>query len=143
MTSLLAIVALILGRYLDWWFLDPAMGLVGGAVIIWWAVGLCRQASRQLLDVVPSPNHERLVKSRLEAIDDVRVADLHVWELGPGRRSCIVSLVTATPRAVDFYREIVLAALPVAHLTVEIHCCELAHDADPAAATAGAAVGAI
>ena len=37
------------------WFFDPLMGLVGGAVITWWAVSLCRQASRQLLDVVSSP----------------------------------------------------------------------------------------
>src|SRR5262245_38973235 len=66
MTSVLAIVALGLGwwsqtatgdpeRSARIWFLDPAMGLVGGAVITWWAVSLCRQASRQLLDVVSSP----------------------------------------------------------------------------------------
>jgi cation diffusion facilitator family transporter len=127
MTSLLAIGALALGQWANLWFLDPAMGLVGGGVIVWWAVGLCRQASRQLLDVVSSPTHEQVVRQRLEAIDDVRVADLHVWELGPGRRSCIVSLVTSSPRDVTFYRDTVLAALPVAHLTIEIHQCGLVH----------------
>jgi cation diffusion facilitator family transporter len=132
LTSLLAIGALSLGWWAGLWFLDPLMGLVGGAVITWWAVSLCRQASRQLLDVVSSPRHEQVVRQRLEAIDDVRVADLHVWELGPGRRSCIVSVVTARPRAVDAYRDAVLSALPVAHLTIEIHQCGLAHD--PAAA---------
>ena len=65
------------------------------------------------------------MRAKLEAIDDVRVADLHVWELGPGRRSCIVSLVTSTPRDVDHYRQAVLKALPVAHLTIEVHQCEL------------------
>ena len=126
MTSVLAIGALALGKYVGLWFLDPLMGLIGGAVIVWWAISLCRQASRQLLDVVSSPAHEHVVRKRLEAIDDVRVADLHVWELGPGRRSCIVSLVTATPRELAYYREAVLAALDVAHLTIEIHRCELA-----------------
>jgi len=134
MTSLLAIGALLLGWWANAWFLDPLMGVVGGAVITWWAVGLCRQASRQLLDVVSSPRHEQIVRRRLEAIDDVRVADLHVWELGPGRRSCIVSLVTARPLAVDSYRDAVLEALDVAHLTIEIHQCGLAHDATPAQA---------
>ena len=129
LTSLLAIGALSLGWWADLWFLDPLTGLIGGAVIIWWAVGLCRQASRQLLDVVSSPRHEQIVRQRLEAIDDVRVADLHVWELGPGRRSCIVSVVTARPREVSAYRNAVLAALDVAHLTIEIHQCALAHDA--------------
>jgi cation diffusion facilitator family transporter len=128
LTSLLAIAALTLGEFANLWFLDPAMGFVGGAVIVWWAVGLCRQASRQLLDVVSSPAHEKIVRQRLEAIDDVRVADLHVWELGPDRRSCIVSVVTAHPRDVEFYRRAVLEALPVAHLTIEIHSCSLPHE---------------
>jgi cation diffusion facilitator family transporter len=130
LTSLLAIGALAFGKYAGVWFLDPAMGLVGGAVITWWAVGLCRQASRQLLDVVSSPEHEAVVRKRLETIDDVRVADLHVWELGPGRRSCIVSVVTAHPREVSYYRDAVLAALEVAHLTIEIHQCGLDHADD-------------
>ncbi len=127
-TSLLAIIALALGRWTDLWFLDPAMGIIGGGVIIWWAVALCQQASRQLLDVVSSPQLEADVRGKLEAIDDVRVADLHVWELGPGRRSCIVSIVTAHPRTLDYYREIVLGTLPVAHLTIEIHQCGLSHE---------------
>lgn len=128
LTSVLAIGALTLGKFADLWFLDPLMGLVGGAVISWWAISLCRQAARQLLDVVSSPRHEDVVRHTLEAIDDVRVADLHVWELGPGRRSCIVSVVTSHPRDVAFYRETVLAALPVAHLTIEIHQCGLPHE---------------
>ena len=133
-TSMLAIGALALGKYAGIWYLDPAMGLVGGAVIGWWAVSLCRQASRQLLDVVSAPEHEAIIRRRLEAIDDVQVADLHVWELGPGRRSCIVSIVTARPRDVDEYRTAVLAGLPVAHLTIEIHRCARPHDsAAPAA----------
>ncbi|MEO8702623.1 MAG: CDF family Co(II)/Ni(II) efflux transporter DmeF [Kofleriaceae bacterium] len=128
LTSLLAIAALTLGEFANLWFLDPMMGFVGGAVIVWWAAGLCRAASRQLLDVVSSPTHEQIVRQKLEAIDDVRVADLHVWELGPDRRSCIVSVVTAHPREVDFYRRAVLEALPVAHLTIEIHSCNLPHE---------------
>jgi cation diffusion facilitator family transporter len=129
MTSLMAIAALSLAAWNDdLWFLDKVMGVIAGIVIVWWAAGLCRQASRQLLDVVSSPAHEEEVRARLEAIDDVRVADLHVWELGPGRRSCIVSIVTSSPRDVAFYRERVLDALSIAHLTIEIHACELPHD---------------
>jgi len=127
LTSVMAIVALSLGKWAGLWFLDPLTGLVGGVVIVWWAISLCRQASGQLLDVVSSPRHEQVVRRQLEAIDDVRVADLHVWELGPGRRSCIVSVVTSTPRDVAFYRQQVLDALPVAHLTIEIHRCVLPH----------------
>ncbi|HEX4419830.1 MAG TPA: CDF family Co(II)/Ni(II) efflux transporter DmeF [Kofleriaceae bacterium] len=51
LTSLLAIGALSLGWWRGLWFLDPLMGFIGGGVIIWWAVGLCKQASRRLLAV--------------------------------------------------------------------------------------------
>ncbi len=126
-TSVLAIGALVAGRYAGLWYLDPAMGIVGGAVIISWAIGLCKQAAGQLLDVASSPALERWVRHRLEAIDDVRIADLHVWELGPRQFGCVVSLVTATPREVDFYRRRVLASPAIAHLTVELHCCNRQH----------------
>ena len=58
----------------------------------------------------------------------VRVADLHVWELGPGRRSAIVSIVSSTPRDVEFYRQAVLGSVTLAHLTIEVHACALPHE---------------
>jgi cation diffusion facilitator family transporter len=128
LTSLLAIGALSAGKFAGIWYLDPAMGIVGGIVIVSWAINLCLQAGRQLLDVVASPVDEDTVRKELEAIDDVKVADLHVWELGPGRRSCIVSIVTAQPRDISYYRDAVLRALDVAHLTIEVHQCGLSHD---------------
>jgi cation diffusion facilitator family transporter len=126
-TSVLAIAALLLGRYAGLWFADPAMGIIGGAVILVWAVGLCRQAGHQLLDVTTSPELETWVRTQLEAIDDVRVADLHVWEVGPGQHGCVVSLVTSTPRDVDHYRKALLSSTAIAHLTVEIHGCGRRH----------------
>jgi hypothetical protein len=60
------------------------------------------------------------IRRRLEAIDDVRVTDLHSWDVGHGRRSCVVALVTSNPRAPTFYRDVVLAGVEVAHLTLEV-----------------------
>ncbi|NJM91179.1 MAG: hypothetical protein HC863_02705 [Myxococcales bacterium] len=96
---------------------------------LWWAIGLCRQASHQLLDVTTKPELEAWVRRRLEAIDDVRVADLHVWEIGPGQHGCVVSLVSARPRDVEHYRSALLSSSELAHLTVEIHGCNRAHRA--------------
>lgn len=132
-TSVLAIAALLAGRYAGLWFMDPAMGIVGGAVILSWALGLCRQAAQQLLDVATLPGLEAWVRSQLEAIDDVRVADLHVWELGPRQVGCVVSLVTSTPRDVDHYRRVLLASRAIAHLTIELHCCAREHSLPRAA----------
>jgi cation diffusion facilitator family transporter len=123
LTSVLAIAALLAGRYLGWWFLDPGMGVVGGVLIARWSFGLCRDTSRQLLDAVPSTELARRIALRLEGIDDVRVADLHLWEIAPGRQGCIVSLVSSEPRDTSFYREAILGEVALAHLTVEVHRC--------------------
>lgn len=122
-TSVLAIAALVGGRYAGWTFLDPAMGIVGGLVILKWGVALCRDSARQLLDVVPSKQTIDAIRARVEELDDARVADLHLWEIGPGRNGCIVSLVTAVPREAAFYRNAILAVSDLAHLTVEVHRC--------------------
>jgi cation diffusion facilitator family transporter len=128
MTSVLAIVALLGGRYLGWTALDPIMGIVGGAVILHWGWGLCRGAAIQLLDMVPSRDLAEGIRERLETIDDVRVADLHLWETGPGQRACIASLVTATPREASFYAEVVRSVSRAGHVTIEVHRCP-GHDA--------------
>ncbi|MEZ4400779.1 MAG: CDF family Co(II)/Ni(II) efflux transporter DmeF [Kofleriaceae bacterium] len=127
LTSVLAIGALVAGRYAGLWYLDALVGLLGGVVIGRWALGLCRSAASPLLDVVPSQRLAEAIEARLEQIDDVRVADLHLWDLAPGRRGCIVALVTAAPRDVQVYRQAILAAAPIAHLTVEVHRCARAH----------------
>lgn len=122
-TSVLAIGALVGGRYAGWTFLDPVMGIVGGLVILKWGVGLCQDSARQLLDVVPSKQTADAIRARVEGLDDARVADLHLWEIGPGRNGCIVSLVTAVPREAAFYRDAIMSVSNLAHLTVEVHRC--------------------
>ncbi len=122
-TSVLAIAALVGGRYAGWTFLDPVMGIVGGLVILRWGIGLCRDSARQLLDVVPSTKTAEAIRARVEELDDARVADLHLWEIGPGRNGCIVSLVTATPKDAAFYRTAIMSVSNLAHLTVEVQRC--------------------
>jgi hypothetical protein len=53
----------------------------------------------------------------------VRVADLHVWEIGYGRKAGLVVLVTDHPRPIGEYRRAVLAVEPIEHLTIEINRC--------------------
>ncbi len=123
LTSLLAISALLGGRYLGWAFLDPMMGIVGGLVIMKWGIGLCRSSGRQLLDTVPSEPLLEEIRSCIESIGDCEVADLHLWEIGPGQQACIVSLVTSSPEAPSFYREAIEKVASVAHITIEVERC--------------------
>ena len=121
-TSILAIAALVCGRYYGWTMLDPLMGAVGGVIILRWSVQLCREAAGQLLDMNPSEELARKIRSELESLGDTRIVDFHLWEVGPRRRNCIVSLVTTASRSAEEYGNIISAmAEDVRHVTVEVH----------------------
>jgi len=123
LTSVLAIAALLGGRYAGLVFLDPLMAIVGSLVILHWSVGLCRGSAHQLLDVVSSEEITQAIRAQVESLDDARVVDLHLWELAPGRLGCIVSVLASEPRSAAEYREAILAAARVEHLTVEVGRC--------------------
>jgi cation diffusion facilitator family transporter len=123
LTSALAIGALLAGRWLGWGWCDPVTGIVGGLVILKWGGDLCRRTASELIDFDPDFAVAKEIRASLEQIDDVRVRDLHVWSMGSGKRSCIVTLVSSEPRETQIYREHILARAELAHLTVEVHRC--------------------
>jgi cation diffusion facilitator family transporter len=123
LTSFLAIIALVGGQYAGFIFLDPLMAIIGGLVILQWSIGLCRASARQLLDVGSSGTIAQTIRKQVEALDDARVVDMHLWELGLGRLGCIVSVLASAPRPVAEYREAILAVAPIEHLTVEVGPC--------------------
>lgn len=51
LTSVLAIIALLVGKYLGILCLDPIIGILGGILIIRWAVGLLRSTVVKLIDM--------------------------------------------------------------------------------------------
>ena len=120
LTSILAIAALLVGRSQGWLWADPLMGIVGALVIARWSVGLIRDTGSVLLDRVPdSQTLPDRIRAEIETGAD-RIADLHVWQVGPGHHAAIVSLVSTAPRPPSHYKER-LARLPeLSHVTVEV-----------------------
>src|SRR5260370_29364871 len=94
--SILAIVGLLAGRELGWIWMDPVMGIVGACVIANWSWGLVRAAGATLLDLLPDETLAGKMRARLESGDD-RVADLHLWRIGPGHCAAVVSIVSDAP----------------------------------------------
>jgi cation diffusion facilitator family transporter len=117
--SILVIVGLSLGRLLGWVWMDPVAGIVGALVIASWSYGLIRDTGAILLDMNPDPHMTEHVREAIEGEGD-RLADLHVWRLGPGHLGAIVSVVTAGPRSVDYYRARLVHLRSLSHLTVEV-----------------------
>ena len=123
LTSVTAIAALLLGKYFGWWWVDPLMGIAGGAVILVWARGLLKQSGATLIDM----SDEGLQREVVEAIEgdaDNTVADLHLWRVGPGHWAAIVSLVTHHPRYLAHYRKLLEPVHEISHLTVEIQSAD-------------------
>ncbi|QLG92931.1 CDF family Co(II)/Ni(II) efflux transporter DmeF [Pseudomonas yamanorum] len=117
-TSILAIIALLAGRYLGWVWLDPVMGIVGALVIARWAWTLIRDTSGVLLDRTDDHVVEE-IREILEASGDAKITDLHVWRVGPQARAAIVSVLGDASITADTIRERLAPVHEVTHLTVE------------------------
>lgn len=119
LTSVLAIVALAAGKFWNATWLDPAMGILGALLIANWSRGLLRQTSQVLLDwQAPAAMRDRLCRA-LEA-DGSRVADLHVWAIGPGIYAAAVTVLSPGPTVPDRYHARVPADLGIVHMNVEV-----------------------
>lgn len=118
LTSVLAIVALLAGRYLGWVWLDPVMGIVGSLVIARWAWSLMRDTAAILLDKTDEHVADE-IREILGANDDARITDLHVWQIGPEAHAAIVSVVTKAGVTTNTIRERLAPVHEILHLTVE------------------------
>ena len=118
LTSVLAIAALLAGRYLGWVWLDPAMGVVGAVVIGKWSVGLIRQSANVLLDVTDEQVAQE-IREILGDSADTQITDLHVWKVGPDARAAIVSVLAKGEVTAEVIREQLKVVHELSHLTVE------------------------
>jgi cation diffusion facilitator family transporter len=122
-TSVLAIAALAAGLWAGWTWLDPVMGLVGGAVIGWWAKGLIGESARVLLDrEMDAPVVER-IRGAIESDGDAEIADLHVWRVGRGSRAAVITIVADRPLEPATYRARLAAIPSLVHVSVEVNRC--------------------
>lgn len=120
LTSVLAIVALLLGKWNGWNFLDPLMGIVGGLVIARWSWGLIRSTATTLVDAVPlADDLPQEIRESVETEED-RITDLHVWQVGPGHHAAIVAIHSRAPKAPAFYKQKLAAIHELSHVTVEV-----------------------
>jgi len=123
-TSLLAIGALAAGLFFGTAWLDPLVGLAGAGVIASWSYGLIRDSGMVLLDAEDDPELAAEIRAMIESEMNARVADLHLWRLGPGHRGLIVSLVCPDQNSAARVRETLRERYAnLSHVTVEIAVC--------------------
>jgi cation diffusion facilitator family transporter len=121
-TSVLAILALVTAMVAQWVWADPAVGLIGSLVIARWAYGLIRDSGAVLLDVSADKNLEGVIRDRLETKGD-KVTDLHLWQVGPGHRAAVISIVSDHPLPPATYKRRLGGLRGLSHVTVEVEMC--------------------
>ena len=122
MTSVLAIVGLLAGRFYGWVWMDPLMGIVGACVIAVWSWRLIHSSGAVLLDTVPNLQLMGQIRNRFE-IDGDRIADLHLWRVGPGHSAVIAAVVSDQPKLPAVYKARLDGLAGISHVTVEVHPC--------------------
>ena len=121
LTSLLAIFALLAGKFLGLNWMDPVMGIVGATLVARWSLGLIRDTSGILLDHQAPRAMLEQVNAAIEGVDGNRIADLHVWSIGPGIFSAVITVVSNDPKQPEYYKNLVPEGLGIVHATVEVH----------------------
>lgn len=126
--SMLAVVGLLAAREFGLVWIDPLMGIVGAGVIANWSFGLIKAAGAVLLDM-RAPELTAAVRERLEVNSD-RVADLHLWRVGPGHMAAVVSVVSDKPQPPASYKARLAGLTGLSHVTVEVQPCPGHHQMD-------------
>ena len=127
LTSVLTIAGLSVAWAFGLNFIDPVVGLAGTLVILSWAVALIRSAGSVLLDTVPDPELAQRIRECVETGGD-RLADLHLWQVGPGHAAVIMSVVSDAPQEPSAYKQRLKDLGGLSHVTVEVNRC--AHAAE-------------
>lgn len=122
LTSVLAIGALLSGKFLGFIWADPFVGILGAIVVIRWAIGLLKSTGAILLD--KGDFNDEIKKIRQHLIRNGAVIhDIHIWQLSENNRSLIVSLECGTNRGPQDYHKLISEVATFQHITVEINPC--------------------
>lgn len=120
-TSVLAIVALSGGLLWGAAWLDPVMGLVGAALVAFWAFGLLRDSGRILLDAEMDAPVVAEVREVIErGAVPAKITDLHVWRVGRAKYAVVLSITTPSHEDSEYFRRALRVHEELVHVTVEV-----------------------
>ncbi|HNY49191.1 MAG TPA: CDF family Co(II)/Ni(II) efflux transporter DmeF [Smithella sp.] len=124
LTSVLAIAALLGGKYFNFVWLDPFMGIVGAGLILHWSFLLLKETGSILLQrEIDNPLADE-IKNEIESDGDSIISDLHIWKVAQNKYACIVSLVTSKNCSIEDYKKRLAKVHELVHVTIEIHECK-------------------
>ena len=121
LTSFLAIFALLIGKYFGAIWMDPLMGIVGAILVARWSFGLLKTTSTIILDEQASADTCNSIQLAIESEESSRIVDLHVWTIGPGIYSAVISIVSNNPQQPASYQSRIAEHIELQHVSVEVN----------------------
>lgn len=121
LTSVLAIAALLSGKYFNLHWLDPLMGIAGAIIITRWAYGLIQQTGPVLIDASIDQPIRKNVTEIIEADETCSVTDLHIWKVSADHYAAIIAIETSQPKSVQYYKHLLNNFKQLTHLTIEVN----------------------
>jgi cation diffusion facilitator family transporter len=122
LTSFLAIIALLVGKYFGWIWVDAAMGIVGAVVILRWSYGLIKDSSNVLLDKTVSTSSFEKFATAIKNENKGIINDIHIWKIGASHQAAILSIVSEEPLEPNEYKKILKQHLPqLSHVSIEVN----------------------
>lgn len=118
LTSVTAMVALLIGKYYGIIWVDPLIGVLGALVILKWSYSLILNTAHELLDGKVQIAESRQLKTLLER-EGGKVVDLHVWSVGNGKIAAIASIETTELKGAQSYHARIEPEFDFAHLVIE------------------------
>ena len=125
--SLGVVLAGLAIRATGWHWLDPAVSLAIGVLIILGTWGLLRESVNLSMDAVPSGIDPHAVESFLASLPEVNeVHDLHIWAMSTTEVALTVHLMMAAPPRDDIFLHNLCRELQsrfgIGHATTQIEC---------------------
>lgn len=76
-------------------------------------------------DMCPDLNLVEKIRNVLQNDGATKVEDLHVWKVGPGHLSAVISVATTVPnRNWSYYQWKLRGLKTLSHLTIQVHNVE-------------------
>ncbi|NQU67058.1 MAG: CDF family Co(II)/Ni(II) efflux transporter DmeF [Candidatus Marinimicrobia bacterium] len=119
LTSLLAITALLTGKYFGWQAMDPVMGIIGALVIINWSRGLLGSSAEVLLDRAAGGDTEKEIQKVINEDGSATIKNLKVWYLAPNQIAAVLNIKPINTQTSGYYRNLLKEIKELVFVSIE------------------------
>ncbi len=118
LTSILAIGALLMGKFWGWQMMDPLMGIVGAMIILKWSKGLLSSSAEILLDRAAGKEMESIIRREIENKEN-SILDLKLWFVGPNEMAAAMKISSTTHGKPEWVEGILKNIPGLSYLNIE------------------------